>query len=142
MQAEDGAPVETGGMGMDAGVSELLAAAPHPHPDAIHALRTALLAVDPTVRESVKWNSPSYSTADHFATFHLRGGKLQVVMHLGAKGRPNAGLRTKIADPDGLLQWRGPDRAIVTFADLADVEEKKAAFVAIVRGWLTHVRRV
>lgn len=95
----------------------------------------------PDVREGVKWNAPSFATTDHFATFHLRArAGVQVVLHLGAKPRQDAGLRNGVADPAGLLEWRGPDRATVSFRDLADVDGKAAAFAEVIRQWVTFVR--
>lgn len=109
----------------------------HPQKPALLALREIIRGADPRVREAIKWNAPSFHTREHFATFHLRhrAGVL-VVLHLGAKSRPDAGARERVADPAGLLTWRAPDRATVTFADLADVEAKRAAFTAVVRQWI------
>lgn len=119
----------------------LVAALDHPHTPAIQALRAIIRGVDPRITERVKWNAPSFATTEHFATFHLRHrAGVQVVLHLGAKPRPDADVRTAVADPSGLLAWRGPDRATVTFADRADVEAKRAAFEAVLRQWVACVR--
>ena len=123
-----------------AAVETFLASLEHPEKPALLVLREVIRGVDPVVGESVKWNAPSFHTAEHFATFQLRHrGGVQVVLHLGAKPRPDAALRAGVADPAGLLEWRGPDRATVTFRDLADVEAKREAFVAVLRQWITHV---
>ena len=96
---------------------------------------------DPRIRESVKWNAPSYATTEHFATFHLRGkAGVQVVLHLGAKPKPGTTVRASIDDPAGLLEWRGPDRATATFTNLAEVRARKAAFTAVLRHWLRFVK--
>lgn len=125
---------------MDDDVSALLAALKHPGDAEIRAVRAIILGADPRIREGVKWNSPSYFTTEHFATFHLRGKTgIQVVLHLGAKGRPDARLREQVPDPAGLLEWKSADRAIVTFASAADVEAKRSAFGDIVRAWVQHV---
>ncbi|HEX6057456.1 MAG TPA: DUF1801 domain-containing protein [Gemmatimonadaceae bacterium] len=125
---------------MSAEVAALLADLQHPREAEIRALRAIILAAAPGIAESVKWNAPSYATTEHFATFHLRSkAGVQVVLHLGAKARPGVDLRTVVADPAGLLEWRGADRATVTFRDLADIEAKRAAFTAVVRQWLDHV---
>ena len=108
---------------------------------AIDALRAIILGADPAVREGVKWNAPSFYTSEHFATFHLRSKRgVQLVLHLGAKGRPDAALRGAVPDPGGLLDWRGPDRAILTFADATAVEANAPAIEAILREWVMHVR--
>lgn len=121
-------------------VDALLAALEHPHLPEIQRLREIILAAGPQVRESVKWNAPSFAAGEHFATFHLRAKNgVQVVLHLGAKPRRDATVRTGVADPDGLLEWRAADRATVTFKDAADVEARADAFAAIVRQWITFV---
>ena len=124
-----------------AAVDDLLTAMSHPHVREIQALRTIIRGVDPRVVEGVKWNAPSFATAEHFATFHLRSKSgVQVVLHLGAKARSDVALRDHILDRDGLLEWRDPNRATVTFANLADVEAKRGAFVGILRQWIAFVR--
>lgn len=113
----------------------------HPLDDVIQRLRELIGSVDPAVREGIKWNSPSFHTSEHFATFHLRQKQaVQVVLHLGAKSRADVDLRTHITDPGAQLEWRGPDRAIVTFTSVADVDAHGEAFVAVLRQWLAFVR--
>jgi hypothetical protein len=53
--------------------------------------------------------------------------------------RDKSGARAAIADPRSLLAWLGPDRASVTFADLAEVDAKESAFAAVIRQWVQHV---
>jgi hypothetical protein len=49
----------------------------HPSCDAINRARQIIRDVVPSAVESVKWNAPSFSTGEHFATFFL-GGKKRV----------------------------------------------------------------
>lgn len=121
-------------------VDAFLASLQHAQLPAILAVREVIRGVDPSIGESVKWNAPSFHTTEHFATFQLRHRDgVQVVLHLGAKPQPGARVRDGVSDPEGLLAWRGADRATVTFADLADVAEKRVAFAEIVRQWIAHV---
>jgi hypothetical protein len=120
---------------------EIVAA--HPSSDAINRVRQIIRDAVPSALESVKWNAPSFSMSDHFATFHL-GGKhrvprFQVILHLGAKPQPEADMPSRITDPVGILEWRSPDRAIVTFDDESDVTSKESAFREIVRTWASCV---
>ena len=125
---------------MSTDVAALLAGLEHPREPEILALRALILGAHPSIREGIKWNAPSYHTTEHFATFHLRGKTgVQIVLHLGAKARPDTRVRDAVNDPGGLLEWRSHDRALVSFRDLADIEEKRAAFTAILRQWLEHV---
>lgn len=121
-------------------VEAFLAALAHPLEREIRALRAIILRADDRIAESIKWNAPSFHTSEHFATFHLRArDAVQLVLHLGAKPRPDATIRAAIADPASLLASRGPDRATVTVRDLTEVRANEAALVAIVRQWIAFV---
>ena len=129
--ASRGAPASTD-------VEAFLAALEHPRKPEIMVLRQILAAVDPAVREQIKWNAPSFCTSEHFATFQLRAKNgVQIIFHLGAKKRGGAAL--VVDDPAGLLEWLGPDRASVTFADLDDIAAKRSAFTDVLRRWIALV---
>ena len=116
-------------------------AAVHPGQSVIEALRAIILAADDRIREGVTWNAPSSYTTVHFATFHLRAqDKVQLILHLGAKPRKDVTVRDAVGESPVPLKWRGPDRAIVSFSDVADVQRHKAAFTRLLRRWIEHVR--
>ena len=119
-------------------VDELVVTLVHPHQDAIQLLRRILKELDPRVIEEMKWNAPSFRTSEHFATLQprfLQG--VQLILHFGAKKRDTSGV--SIADPDGFLQWLGPDRASVKFRDAQELETRRAAFERVLRDWIAHV---
>lgn len=122
-------------------VDRFMAGLEHPHKAGIEALRRLVTALDPAVAEGIKWNAPSFRTADeYFATTHLRGrAGIGLILHLGAKARelPAGGL--EIDDPAGLLQWLGKDRALVEFADLDALERHSPALQSLLRQWMRHV---
>jgi hypothetical protein len=121
-------------------VDAFIARLKHPLEPEIRAIRSIILGADPRIAEGIKWNAPSFHTSEHFATLHLRGKTgVQVVMHFGVKPRSGTTARETIADPTALLDWRGPDRATVTFNDLKDVKRKERAFAEIVRRWITFL---
>lgn len=121
-------------------VDAFLAALEHPQKPAILALRALILGAAPGITEHVKWNAPSFRTTEDFATFHLRAKVgVQLVLHLGAKPRPDSPLRTALADPANLLTWKGPDRAVVTVASELAVQTQAAALQALVRQWITFL---
>ena len=104
------------------------------------ALRPIVLDVDNRVREGVKWKSPSYFTVEHFATLNVRPGRLPVlVLHRGAKVRPDLSDRLPIPDPAGLLDWRTNDRANVVLHDAAEVEAKREPLRAVMSAWIAHL---
>lgn len=121
-------------------VEVFLAALAHPLDREIRALRKLVLGLDPAVREELKWNAPSFATREHFATFHLRSREsVMLVLHLGAKGKATAAFRASIEDPDGLLEWRGAERATLSFRDLAEIQSRTPALRRILRQWIAHM---
>lgn len=119
-------------------VEALLAALDHPYKPEILALRQVILGADPGIAEGVKWNAPSFRTAEHFATFHLRAKEgVQIILHLGVKKRESPDF--VIADPESLLEWLAEDRASVKFRDAQEIESKRAAFADLIRQWIQQV---
>ena len=112
----------------------------HPHKPAIELLRKLMLGVDPSVREGIKWNAPSFRTSEYFATTYLRSKTgIGLILHLGAKVREPADGGVAINDPDKLLKWLGKDRAMLEFASADELEGKKPALIAVLRQWIRSV---
>lgn len=121
----------------DPAVAALLEELDHPLKQEIEAVRQILLGVDPSIREAVKWNAPSFRTTDFFATFNLRSrDHVQLVFHTGAKVKASATTGITVADPDGLLKWLAKDRCLVTLGEGKDIKAKRASFEAVVREWI------
>lgn len=119
-----------------AAVDAFFAKLSHPLKAELEAVRAAFLAADPAITEGIKWNSPSFYRNGWFATMNLRAkGGLQIILHLGAKVRPGVEARGAIADPAGLLEWLGPDRASVLLRDAADVQQRLPALQTLARDW-------
>ncbi len=117
-----------------------LRALQHPLKAEIEAVRSIILGVSAAIAEEIKWNAPSFRTEkDFFATINLRSkDRVQVIFHLGAKVRP--GLKAfAIDDPNGLMAWRGKDRALVTVGAGRDIAANRTALEAIVRGWIKQL---
>ena len=120
-----------------AAVEAFLAKLQHPHKAELVILRRLLLAADPRITEGIKWNSPSFYFQGWFATMNLRAKSgLQLILHLGAKVRPGVDVRRALADPAGLLEWLGPDRASVQLRDADDLRTRGAALQEVVRQWI------
>jgi hypothetical protein len=117
-------------------VDEFLANLKHPRKAEIEAVRAIILGADARIHESIKWNAPSFSVTDHFATFNLRSEEVvQVVFHRGAKVRaPASG--PVISDPSGLLKWVAKDRCIATLTDRKQIRSMKGALESIVKQWI------
>ncbi|WP_312180008.1 DUF1801 domain-containing protein [Arthrobacter sp.] len=122
-----------------AGLKDYLASLDHPMASAVRSLRTAILSVDPQIRENIKWHAPNFALRDDFATFNLsRPDTLQVVLHTGAKPKPGHREIT-ITDPHKLLRWSGRNRGVVTFPTKAAAEAALEDFTDIVRQWASQL---
>lgn len=119
----------------DAEVSAFIAALAPPLRAEVEALRRLIRSVSNEVEEGVKWNAPSFRTSEWFATMNLRDG-LKLVLHRGVQKRSGA---VEIDDPEGLLSWRGDERAVVTFED--GVAPVKSALKAVLKQWLAALSR-
>lgn len=118
-------------------VQAFFASLSHPAKRELQLLRTIILGADPSITEGIKWKVPSFRTSEYFATLHLRAkAGIQVILHLGAKAGKSA---SRVADPAGLLQWLGKDRALVTFRDMKDIRGRQSAFEGLLRHWIASV---
>ena len=121
-------------------VDKFMATLEHPFKAEIEAIRRLMLGVDPSVREGIKWNAPSFRTTEYFATTNLRSrAGVGIILHLGAKVRKLPADGVRIDDPMKLLKWLGKDRAMVEFGNSRDLGEKAAAFQLILRQWIKYV---
>jgi hypothetical protein len=109
----------------------------HPLKDGVAALRRAILAADPGITEHVKWNAPSFRyAAEDRVSFQLRRpDRIQLVFHRGVRVRADSA-SFAFDDPTGLMRWATPDRGILTFSDLAEIEARTAAVGALVGRWV------
>jgi hypothetical protein len=118
------------------GVAALVAAMTHPLKPTLVAVRRAILAADPMITEGIKWNSPSFYCHGWFATIGSRKpAQVDVVLHCGAKVRPNCGVRRMIDDPDRLLTWPSQDRALLSFKGGDEFQVRRLSFQRIIRQW-------
>ena len=103
----------------------------------IETLRAAVLAADPGISENVKWNSPNFSfDGEDRVTLRVNPkGGVQVILHRGAKVRPDAAAFV-FDDPTGLLTWPGPDRAILPVADDESARAVAPELTRLVARWI------
>lgn len=109
----------------------------HPLKDGVLLLRAAILAADAGITEHVKWNAPSFRHGGQDrVTFRLQPrGQLQLIFHRGAKVRTDT-TDVVLDDPEGLLTWLAPDRALLDFPDLQAVVARQETVAALVRQWV------
>jgi len=120
-------------------VNTFMAQLDHPRKAEIEVIRAIILGADPRIGESIKWNAPSFSIGEHFATLKLRPSTtVQVVFHTDAKVKPVT-TAMAIDDPLGMLKWAAPDRCVATFASMEQIEARRGALVSIVRQWIAQL---
>ncbi len=124
----------------DPATTALLNAHKHPLRKEIDALRTIILAVDPSIEEGVKWNTASFRTNDWFAT--LNGPKHvkepMIILHAGAKAKGIV-VKDRIPDPEGLIKWLGNDRGQIIIKDMKDITAKEKDIQTIISAWIKLV---
>ncbi|HEX5053251.1 MAG TPA: DUF1801 domain-containing protein [Planctomycetota bacterium] len=130
----------------DPDVDAFLRGLEHPLAKELAALRRLFLGASAQVCEGIKWNSPSFRVADWFATINVCGAgrpprpadppSLRIVLHTGAKAKGAVSKAGRVADPEGLLQWLGNDRCLVTITSAKDLAAKRTALRRIVRAWI------
>ncbi len=123
----------------DPEVAQFIQTLDHPWKADVEALRQLILKVSPTIREGIKWKSPSFRTTEYFATMNLRNVGLMLILHTGAKINQNSVQGMAIEDAAGLLKWLGRDRASVTFAGGKDLKSKQAALIKLLAEWIRYV---
>lgn len=120
-------------------VDAYLAALQHPHKKGVQVLRKAILGIDPSIREEVKWNAPSFCLEDHFVTFRLHPGTIfQLILHTGAKAKASP-KQFLLDDPQGLLKWAAKDRCTIAFESDADAMTKSAEVTRLVKDWISQL---
>ena len=130
-------PDDLGASGGSAEVEAWLAKLDHPMKPVLRAVRKVILSSDPSIREGIKWNAPSFRLEDWFATTGVqRPDFVRIVFHLGAKVKDDSTKGLAIDDPGGLLEWHAKERASVRLSSVKDVKAKEKALQAIVRQWI------
>lgn len=119
-------------------VSEFLAPLNHPFTAEIDTLRQIIMDSQTGIEENIKWNGPNYvfQGGDRVTMrIHPPKKQVQLIFHLGAKKQDAKSARI-IEDQSDLLDWKGNDRAVVTYKSLEEIESTKSQLQDIVRAWL------
>lgn len=119
-------------------VTEFLAPLNHPFAVEIDILRKIILDSQAGIEENIKWNGPNYAfQGDDRVTMRIHPPKRQVqlIFHLGAK-KQDAKSGRIIEYQSGLLDWKGNDRAVVTYKSMEEIQSTKSELQNIVRAWL------
>ena len=117
-------------------VDAYMAALDHPLKGVVEGVRAALAGSGPDIGEQIKWNAPSFTrSGEDKLTFNIRPNMpLLLIFHRGAKAKDDTGF--SFADKTGLMDWKAPDRAVVTIASQAEWDAEGEAIIALGRRWL------
>lgn len=108
----------------------------HPLKKGMKLLREVILSAHKDITEHIKWKAPSFCyNGEDRVTFNLhKNDCIVIVFHRGAKVKDSKDFVFK--DSTGLLEWVATDRALVTFRDTKDIQDKKEALKNLVIQWI------
>ena len=118
-------------------VDEFLDGLGHSRKAEVQQLRLAILAAEPAIIETIKWNAPNFRFDDvDRVTFRLQPRDcVQLIFHRGARVRDDQD-EFRFDEPTGLLDWLSPDRGVVTFTDADETDRLQEAVPDLVRRWV------
>lgn len=106
----------------------------------ITVLRQVIVSVDPTIREHIKWNAPSYVLdGEDRVTFNVmnKEGVVKLVLHMGATRKENKTGSPVLVEENEIIEWNSDIRGTISFKSMEDVTSNKAALSLILKKWLT-----
>ena len=99
----------------------------NPQKDNVQRVREIMLGADDRVTESIKWKAPTFEYKGNIASFYPKAKKhVSLMFHQGAK----------IPGEHPILEGDGDTSRSAKFADLGDIEAKRAALEEVVRAWI------
>ncbi len=118
-------------------VADYLDRLQHPRRADILRIRSAILAAEPGLSETVKWNAPNFVLAgEDRVTFRLQpGDRVELVLHRGVRVRADTGSFV-FDDPSGLVSWAAPDRGVIAIPPDADLDALVPQIVTVVSAWI------
>ncbi len=108
-------------------VDAWMASYENPQKDLVEAVRTTILAADPRVGETIKWQAPTFTFRGNIASFFPKAKQhVTLMFHTGAT----------LPDPTGLLEGEGATSRSVKVLDADDLARKSAALQDLVLAWI------
>lgn len=113
----------------------------HPLKPEIERVRSIILASGDDVTEHIKWNAPSFRyRGDDRVTLKLHPkGRLELIFHRGASVRKDDTFSFKAST--GIVTWLAPDRGVVRFRDMEEIEAGAVQLASLVRQWMQATSR-
>lgn len=105
----------------------------------IMEVREVILAADPSLEETLKWNAPNYIfNGEDRITFNVinKQNKVKVVIHMGPARKENKKGSPILSNDQGLVEWNSDIRGTIIFEDIHDVNTKSTRLQKLFRDWL------
>jgi uncharacterized protein YdhG (YjbR/CyaY superfamily) len=98
----------------------------NPKKDVVLRVREIVLAADPRIEESIKWQAPTFSYNGNLASFYPKSKEhASLMFHLGAK----------IPGTHRRLEGSGQTSRVMKITTVAEANKAKADIEKIVRAW-------
>jgi hypothetical protein len=98
----------------------------NPKKDVVMRIREIVLAADPRIEESIKWQAPTFSYNGNLASFYPKSKEhASLMFHTGAK----------IPGTHRRLEGSGQTSRVMKIATVAEANKAKADIEEIVRAW-------
>ncbi|GAB0156075.1 hypothetical protein CHRYSEOSP005_13390 [Chryseobacterium sp. Alg-005] len=122
-------------------VTQFLDGLGHPLRSEIELLRSAILESLEDLEENIKWNGPNYSfhNEDRITMKIQPPKQIQLILHRGVQKLEQPENRL-IDDNSGLLTWKENDRAIISFKNIAEIENSKPDLHMIIQSWISATK--
>lgn len=114
-------------MNINPDVDAWMAVYDNPQKDLVDMIRKAILAVDDRVKESIKWQAPTFEYKGNIASFFPRAKKhASLMFHKGAE----------IPGDFPNLVGDGKEARQMKFADADDFAAKRSELESVIRAWI------
>lgn len=117
--------------------AEYMSGLKHARKAEVERIRAAILASDPELSETVKWNAPNFVfEGEDRVTLRLQPrDRVDLVLHRGARRRPDAE-SFSFEDPSGLIHWASSDRGVISIPEGTDLDALLPVIVTVIHAWV------
>jgi len=108
----------------------------------VKVLLKAIKEAEGGLRETIKWNAPTFCDGDkdRMTIMLHEKDRVGLILHTGAKPKENKKAPPIFEDNTGLLGWNSNIRATIVFMDLANFSAKKSLFKRAVKRWIKETK--
>jgi hypothetical protein len=118
-------------------VAEYMSGLEHARRPQVEQIRAAILASDPELSESIKWNAPNFVfEGEDRVTFRLQpGDRIELVLHRGSRKRADT-ISFAFHDTSGMVMWAAPDRGVIAIPEEAALDPLLTTILPVLHAWV------